>query len=79
MSTKYRLTATDEAAITDRLIDVVGSWTWHQRPRSAITQGDRIALRRIAAHSIGCSLDDLRDSEIDWIDGRIERVITEGH
>jgi hypothetical protein len=77
-ATSYRLTADDEGRITDRLVDVTGGWNWHGAgPRDAGV--DRLALQRIAAHSIGCSLDDLRDCEVEWINGRIERVLVEGH
>lgn len=70
----YRLTANDEGQITDRLVNAVSTWTPEQRQ-----QGARETLRRVAAHSIGCTLDDLRTSEIEWIDGRITRVLVEGH
>lgn len=73
--TNYRLTAEDESCITERLIEVVSGWTPSERQDGGT---NRLTLQRIAAHSIGCTLPDLRDSEVEWLNGRITRVITEG-
>lgn len=71
---EYRLTPDDEHHITVMLVQVTSTWTPAERQ-----QGARDTLRRVAARSIGCSLSDLRDSEVEWIDGRITRVLVEGH
>lgn len=62
--TSYRLTAEDESVIRARLASYVsmGDITTHPRRGNVI---DRLV--RIGAHAIGCSVDDLRDSEISWI------------
>lgn len=73
---EYRLTEADE----DQMQDAIARWFAHQarqlrhsgRPAVIrLSADERVALRRVAAHAIGCSLDDLRDSEVQWIDNEI--------
>ena len=68
----YRLTEGDEQMMRDRMAEVVAEWD-SQSPVHRHTLGgtDRESLRRIAAHAIGCSLDDLRDVEVQWINNEI--------
>lgn len=72
---EYRLSAEDESRITERLNEVIKGWSPKERQDGGVA---RLTLQRIAAHSVGCTLPDLRDSEVEWINGRITRIITEG-
>lgn len=74
--TAYRLTGEDEDRITERLVEVVEGWSPSERQDGGVA---RLTLQRVAAHAIGCGLHDLREPELAWINGRIDRVITEGH
>ena len=62
-ATENRLTDSDRTAITARLAEVVEGYGGPYRP----TWADAPTLERIAVHSIGCSADDLRDSEMSEI------------
>jgi hypothetical protein len=55
MTTRNRLTGDDRDAIAVAILN-------------AYPETDRDDLRRIGARAIGCTLADLRDSEVDWID-----------
>ncbi len=61
--TDYRLTESDEERARAAIVQTLAKWAGHRT--------DRETLRRIAAHSIGCPLDDLRDVEVQWIDNEI--------
>ncbi len=60
-----RLTDDDRARI-DATLTVYIRPLIHNGYKPAIGS-DSLAMQRLAAHSIGCSLDDLRDSEVDEI------------
>lgn len=54
--------STDRFTVNDR--DAIRLAIWNATPDI-----DRADLRRIAARAIGCTLADLRDVEVEWIDG----------
>ena len=69
---EYRLTEADE----DRMRAAIRR-VWHQYeteggPRERGIEDE--AMRRLAAHSIGCSLYDLRPVELQWVDSEIGEV-----
>lgn len=61
-ATAYRLNGHDESRIRARLRAVYDD---HGQPR--LTTDIIESYERIAAHAIGCSVFDLRDSEREWI------------
>ena len=63
---EYRLLPSDEARVEAALCRVL-----------SIDTADHETLQRIAAHSIGCSYFDLRESEVAWIDEQIDALVTE--
>lgn len=72
----YRLTHDDEERIRVALVEWYDSHRTELRkvgasPR-AITAIERVSLRRVLFHSIGCSEADLREVEIAWIDSLVE-------
>lgn len=72
MTDAYRLDEIDEdriaEAIRHRLTqEMTASPTRTVRRANA----DRADLFRLAAHTIGCSIDDLRVAELQWIDNEI--------
>ncbi len=72
-STAYRLTRSDEQAISARIAETVTQWATHHhghRPDRA----DLLILRRIGAHAIGCRTHDLRDVELDWIEDQAAQL-----
>ena len=60
----YRLTPRDETRIADAL-------TASLDPVAMVYVTDPERLRRIAAHSIGLALVDMRDVEVEWIDAAV--------
>jgi len=70
MGSDYRMTVEDETRATAAMRETVRTW---QGPRERGI--DRDALVRIGAHAIGCGLEDLRASEVDWMTGRAQRTI----
>lgn len=56
-----RLTDADRKLIDGCLTDMVGSWPRTYKPTIG---ADALTMTRRAAYAIGCSLDDLRDSEV---------------
>lgn len=68
----YRFTADDEQTIRDRVQATYVAWADGRKPGTFTFDHDR--LRRIAANAIACSLLDLRDCEIIWIDELIADV-----
>ena len=62
-----RLTEYDKDRVAAAINRTLREWAENGNPR--IDGG--VMLRRIAAHAIGCSLYDLRDVEIQWIDNEI--------
>lgn len=71
--TAYRLTTADEAKIIQALEGACNEWRAQGGTPRETT--DLPTLLRLGAHSIGCSLHDLRDSEIDWIEERAKEAI----
>ena len=72
----YRLTEEDEGRVTARIDETLADWkrAGHSRP-VAVGTVEWETLRRLAFHSIGCSVHDLRDSEIAWVEAAMrERV-----
>jgi hypothetical protein len=69
-----RLTHSDYSAIIERVCDVVHRW---QAQGGFAIGVDDEALRRVAYHSIGCSVYDLRDSELDVIGSLVLRLTSE--
>ena len=65
----YRLTRQDETRIADAL-------TASLDPVAAVYVTDPERLRRIAAHSIGLALVDMRDVEVEWIDAAVVAACT---
>lgn len=62
----YRLIESDEDAMS---LALRREWDSLLSPRN--DEGTRAMLRRVAARAIGCTLSDLRGSEIQWIDNEI--------
>ncbi len=67
-----RLTDADRARIDARLTGYVTPLIGNYTLRIG---SDDLAMIRLAAHSIGCSIDDLRDSEIDEITATVSAFI----
>lgn len=75
-ATAYRLTSEDEQTIRARLAATVADWRsagGAARPENAAQLG---TLTRVGAHAIGCSLYDLRDSEVAWIETTARAALT---
>jgi len=64
-----RLTSEDVGRMSAKVREAVARWRSPQAsgPAYALKAEDRLVLQRLAAHSIGCSIFDLRDSELDII------------
>lgn len=71
-----RLSDDDRAAIITRVRSTLRHWHEHQQ-RPSFTADASLALQRSGAHAIGCSLDDLRDSERQEICELIDRAHTQ--
>lgn len=70
-ATAYRFTAEDETRIGEQIAGTLTRWQ-SQVDRPLELDGDaRLTLTRLAAQSIGCSLFDLRDVELAWIEARV--------
>lgn len=67
-----RLTDADRVLINARLTAYVAPLRGNYTLRHG---SDSLAMGRLAAHSIGCSIDDLRDSEIVEIAGIVHAFI----
>lgn len=72
-----RLTDDDRSAIKSRMAGTLRAWREaNARPRAdgdrslAIDATSALTLVRLGAHAVGCSTDDLRESELAWIPGR---------
>ena len=65
---EYRFSSEDETKIRARIESVWGDY----RPVPTKSGEVRETLRRIGAHSIGCTLDDFRAVEIAWLDDLID-------
>ena len=63
--TENRLTDSDRSTITARLAEVIQGYS--VLSQVSPTGSDAPTLERVAAHAIGCSADDLRDSEMSEI------------
>lgn len=70
-----RLTDTDRATIRERLTETWHSWNEHRATPSEVRVAEMLTLERLAAHSIGCTTDDLRGSERMWIRDEIGHLI----
>jgi len=70
-----RLTASDRAAIDERLRETLARIAAGNGGRYAPTWADVETFARVMAHSIGCSHYDLRVCEIDEIRGRASRTV----
>lgn len=68
-----RFSDADRLAILGRLADVTGQWP--KEHRSTI-DADGLALERTSAYAIGCSIDDLRDSELAELRGYVSGAIS---
>lgn len=71
---EYRFSQGDEHAITSAINGVIGEWRSQQVGTWTAGTNDKHTLMRIAAHSIGCSLLDLRDTEVEYITEQVERA-----
>jgi hypothetical protein len=71
----YRLTEADEATVLAALNEKVADWS-NRRSGPFDRATAMVALTRIGAHAIGCSLHDLRDVEIDWVERHASRTAT---
>lgn len=72
----YRLTDDDEEKVQYRIDSTVAEWTSQAWPQDFAAGPEHYgALVRLAAHAIGCSTDDLRQSELDWIDARVAEAL----
>lgn len=69
--TAYRLTQDDEHAVRFAIRRTIANW--HPIPLRLKVEHVE-TLKRLAAHAIGCSLADLRDVELAWIDSEIAKV-----
>lgn len=67
-----RLTEEDRCRIHAALTEMVTNWPRTYKPTVG---SDALAMTRLAAHSIGCSLHDLRTSEIDEITAAVHAFI----
>jgi hypothetical protein len=68
----YRLTVSDEIAIRVRVAEVIDGWRYGSPSKSVDCSSTAVAtLVRVGCHAIGCSTDDLRDVELDWIDAEV--------
>lgn len=65
-----RLTDSDRAVMGTAVRAAVAGWG-----SSRVAGTDAVTLVRIAAHAIGCSLYDLRDSELVWIEMDVAVVL----
>ena len=63
--TENRLTDSDRSTITARLAEVIQGYS--VLSQVSPWRSDAPTLERVAAHAIGCSADDLRDSEMSEI------------
>lgn len=73
--TAYRLTKSDETTVSAAIRTTVDGWRatgWNGRGKVEALG----SLVRVAAHSIGCGLADLRDSEVAWITERAKEAIS---
>lgn len=71
--TGYRLTKLDRAQCRHTIIEGLGRWDTNGVLPTVLDNDARGTLRRTAAYSIGCTLADLRESEVEWLDAEIER------
>ena len=60
----YRLTENDEQIIIETILGFKGS-----------KSVDQYAVRLAAIHALHCTVYDIRDSEIDWIDEQITALL----
>lgn len=60
MHTENRFSDADRDAYKNRINETVSGWGDHKPQHD-----DVLTLQRVGAHALGCSTDDLRDSEID--------------
>ncbi len=67
-----RLTAEDRERMVQGINATMNGWPRGFIPRPG---SDTIVLERVAAHSIGCSSLDLRDSELDEISTMVAEAI----
>lgn len=65
-----RLTPADRLTMTGAVVAAVDL----DRPRADLDDAERARLAMLAAHSIGCTLSDLRGSELHWLTGMIVLV-----
>lgn len=63
-----RLTPDDRTRMAAAVTGAVEAWRANSGPTWTPDATTRLALQRIAAHAIGCTVDDLRGSERDEID-----------
>lgn len=71
----YRLATTDEDRITEAIRATL--YLWHDNataPLTALTSDMVAILTRIGCNAIGCTEFDMRDSELRYVAGEIDRL-----
>ncbi len=63
----FRLTDSDTERVVAAIRHHVIAW---EAAGSNARWGDVLTLQRLGAHAIGCSLHDLRDIEVKWIEAQ---------
>lgn len=73
-TTTYRLTEADETAITTRMTETAAQWR-RESASGRLQASWAPTLERIGYHAIGCTADDLRDSELEWISTKAAKLL----
>lgn len=65
--TEYRLTPADEERAKAAIVELLTGWNRFGGKGCVYTPADAITVLRVGAHSLGLSVNDMRDTELEWM------------
>lgn len=70
-----RMSTEDKARVRNRIASTIEEWAKHSTLNQQRADNGLATLIRLGAHSLGCSLHELRRSEIEWIETQAREAL----